>query len=100
MCHLSKGIALPKDNDWALQTFIVRNIKYNSGHCPSTLFVTGSHEKLCYWFCKFITEACKGDGMEHMQQIIYLMLCVLQRHIKEVHPSEDDNLFLQPYFVL
>ena len=91
-----------KNNDWALRTFelwrVARNIKYTSDQCPSYLFETGSHEKLCDWLCKFITEARKADGKEYTPRSLYLLLCALQRHIREVRPSEDTNLFQQPIF--
>ena len=91
-----------KNNNWALRTFelwrVARNIKYTSDQCPSNLFETGSHEKLCDWLCKFITEARKADGKEYTPRSLYLLLCALQRHIREVRPSEDTNLFQQPIF--
>ena len=91
-----------KNNEWALRTFeswrVARNAKYTSDQCPSNMFVTGSHKELCEWLCKFITEARKADGMEYTPRSLYLLLCALQRHIRDIRSNEDTNLFQQPVF--
>ena len=43
-------------------------------------------------------EARKADGKEYTPRSLYLLLCALQRYIREVRPSEDTNLFQQPVF--
>ena len=90
------------NNDWALRTFelwrTARNIKYTTDQCPSNLFVSESHEEICEWLCKFITETRKTDGKEYMPRSLYLMLAGLQRHMRQLHPAEDINFWQQPVF--
>ena len=91
-----------KNNDWALWTFelwkTVRNIKYTTDQCPSNLFVSKSHEEICKWLCKFITETRKTDGKEYMPHSLYLILAGLQRHMRQLYPAKDINFWQQPVF--
>ena len=100
--HYPSNIVKNNVNEWALQTFeswrVARNAKYTSDQCPSNIFVTRSYKELCEWFCKFITEACKADGTEYSPQSLYLLLCALERHIRDICSNEDTNLFQQPVF--
>ena len=66
--------------------------------CPSDLFVSESQEEICEWLCKFIAEACRSDGQEYTPRSLYLILCGLQRHLKQVQPDKDISLFRDPVF--
>ena len=66
--------------------------------CPEEILVTDNKQILCEWLCKFVTEVRKGNGEDYTPRSLYLILAGLQRHIRQVKPSEEINLFQDVVF--
>lgn len=86
-----------KNNAWALKTFeewrIARNSKFPADPCPENILTLDNKEIVCSWFCKFISEARKADGHEYTPRSLYLILAGLQRHMRQLKPSDEINIF-------
>ena len=54
------------------------------GDIKYSMLISGNQEEICKWLCKFIAEACKGNGQGYVLRSLYLMLCELQRHFKQL----------------
>ena len=81
---------------WALQTFqqwvTLRNKRSKDGY-PSDLFDEPyPPDRLCSCLQCFVSVARRADGMQYPPKTLYLMLCGLLRHLREVQPNPPNFL--------
>lgn len=91
-----------KNTQWAIRNFeewrVARNARFPNDRCPDDGLCSESQPNLCEWLCKFISETRKANGEEYTPRSLYFILSGLQRHLHQVRPSEDLNIFQNAFF--
>ena len=82
---------VPKNTEvntqWALRNYDEWRKDYNSRHpenpCPEDLLLSGSTSDVSFWLQKYVLGTRKKDGQQYPPKTLYLLLCGLNRYIKQ-----------------
>lgn len=82
---------VPKNTEvntqWAVRNFNEWQTDYNSRHpdqpCPEDILLSDSSKDLSYWLQKYVLGTRKKSGEKYPPKTVYLLLCGLNRHMKE-----------------
>ena len=82
---------VPKNTEinttWALRTFNEWRDAYNLRHpellCPADLLLSGSSKDISFWLQKYILSTRKKSGDRYPPKTLYLLLCGLNRYMKQ-----------------
>ena len=81
---------------WAVKNFTDWQLDYNRRHaedrCPDGILLTDSARDLALWLQKYTVSTRKKDGQKYPPKTVYLLLCGLQRYMKE-QKKHAFNLF-------
>ena len=91
---------VPKNTEvntsWAKRNFQEWSRAYNERHpespCPDDLLLTDNAEDLSFWLQKYVLETRKRNGEQYPPKTIYLLLCGLNRYMRE-KKSDSLNIF-------
>jgi len=81
---------------WAVKNFGEWQTAYNFRHpekvCPAGILLSDDSKELSWWLQKYAVSTRKTNGDKYPPKTVYLLLCGLQRHMRErkQHPF---NLF-------
>jgi len=72
---------------WAVKNFSDWRIEYNNRHaenpCPEGVLLVDDASVLASWLQKYVLATRKKDGEKYPPKTLYLLLCGLQRYMKE-----------------
>ena len=93
---MSKGVVpknTQKNDQWALRAlteWITERNKRCSDKCPMDILHTEDTERLAKWLSLFTIELRKKDGSKYPPATIHLILCALQRVMRQTnrHPFD------------
>ena len=84
------------NTQWALRNFTEWMRDYNSHHpddpCCDDILLSSNSSELSYWLQKYVLGTRKQNGERYPPKTIYLLLCGLNRHMKEKKP-DSLNIF-------
>ena len=72
---------------WAVNNFGEWRREYNLRHpekpCPDEILLTDNPNDLAFWLQRYALSTRKKNGEKYPTKTVYLLLCGLQRHMKE-----------------
>ena len=81
---------------WALNNFAEWQKDYNERHpedtCPDGVLLTDDRKVLALWLQRYALSTRKKNGEKYPPKTVYLLLCSLQRHMREVK-EKPFNIF-------
>ena len=79
---------------WAVKSFDDWAVAYNPRHpenpCPDNVLLCDSSSVLAAWLQKYVLSIRKKNGEKYPPKTIYLLLCGLQRYMREHKPRAFD----------